>query len=156
MVCLFSEEALDKGLLVWRHDDNSVVPVKVVCCKDRMPPPTALPITGTQRLSSCCVLFLNIAIISLARNRFPANRRSKKSKGAFAASYFYTPSVSGILPSWIAGYVELPPGAIKDEEAVGECSQVFFIGDCQDRAGDVTDEMFEHVMDYIVDCLIDF
>lgn len=105
------EEALDRGLLVWRHDDNSVVPVKVVCCKDRMPPPTALPIT--------------------------ADRRSKKSKGAFAASYFYTPSVSGILPSWIAGYVELPPGAIKDEEAVGECSQVFFIGDCQDRAVEV-------------------
>lgn len=30
----------------------------------------------------------------------------------------------------------LPPGAIKDAEGVGECSQVFFVSECQDGAGE--------------------
>jgi hypothetical protein len=34
----------------------------------------------------------------------------------------------------LIGFVDLPPGSIKDEETVGECAQVFFIGDCQDGA----------------------
>jgi hypothetical protein len=33
----------------------------------------------------------------------------------------------------------LPPGAIKDAEGVGECSQVFFVSECQDGAGDSID-----------------
>ena len=33
--------------------------------------------------------------------------------------------------------MELPPGAIKDAEGVGECSQVFFVTDCQDGALEV-------------------
>lgn len=28
--------------------------------------------------------------------------------------------------------MELPPGAIKDAENVGPCSQVFYVADCQD------------------------
>ncbi len=31
--------------------------------------------------------------------------------------------------------MELPPGAIKDEEMVGEYVQVFFATDCQDLSG---------------------
>ena len=38
------------------------------------------------------------------------------------------------MSGWISGFVELPPGAIKDAEGVGECAQVFFITDCQDDA----------------------
>ena len=34
------------------------------------------------------------------------------------------------------GFVMLPPGAIKDAEGVGECSQVFFVSECQDGAGE--------------------
>ena len=35
----------------------------------------------------------------------------------------------------ILGCLELCPGAIKDEEGVGECSQVFNIATCEDDAG---------------------
>ena len=33
------------------------------------------------------------------------------------------------------GFVVLPAGAIKDAEGVGDCSQVFFVSECQDGAG---------------------
>ena len=33
-----------------------------------------------------------------------------------------------------AGFVELPAGAIKDAEGVGESSQVFFVAECQDSS----------------------
>ena len=32
---------------------------------------------------------------------------------------------------WISGVVHLPPKAIKDEESVGECTQIFVVGSCQ-------------------------
>ena len=35
------------------------------------------------------------------------------------------------MSGWITGFVELPPGAIKDAEGVGECAQVFFISEAQ-------------------------
>ena len=35
----------------------------------------------------------------------------------------------------LLGFVELPAGAIKDAEGVGECSQVFFVSECQDDGG---------------------
>jgi len=44
------------------------------------------------------------------------------------------PEINGKMSGWISGYVELPAGAIKDAEGVGECAQVFFISECQDGA----------------------
>ena len=41
------------------------------------------------------------------------------------------------MSGWISGFVELPPGAIKDAEGVGECAQVFFITESQDDALEV-------------------
>jgi hypothetical protein len=35
----------------------------------------------------------------------------------------------------LPGFVVLPAGAIKDAEGVGDCSQVFFVSECQDGAG---------------------
>ena len=61
----------------------------------------------------------------------------------FAAQFFNTAETegmvlegqrSGVMSGWISGFVVLPPGAIKDAEGVGECSQVFFVGDCQDHS----------------------
>ena len=46
--------------------------------------------------------------------------------------FFSQPEIPNVMSGWISGYVVLPPGAIKDAEGVGECSQVFFIADCQD------------------------
>ena len=39
--------------------------------------------------------------------------------------------IPGLASGWIAGFVELPGGAIKDEEIVGEYVQVFFVSDCE-------------------------
>lgn len=35
----------------------------------------------------------------------------------------------------VSGFLELPPGAIKDDETVGQCSQVYFVSECQDKGG---------------------
>lgn len=38
------------------------------------------------------------------------------------------------LPAWISGHVLLPPNAIKDEESVDLCGQVFFVARCSPTA----------------------
>ena len=114
--------------------------MKVVCSMQSLQPPTPLPIT--------------------AKDRDPNAER------AFAAQYFNIPATSTNIPTWIAGtvvfnapsslvgcflqfnvnvnllffigYIELPPRGLKDAEAVGDCAQVFFVGDCHDGAGTVT------------------
>jgi len=57
----------------------------------------------------------------------PANR------GGIAARGFYTGPVSAVMPGWISGYILLPPKALKESETVGDCTQVFFVGDCQSQ-----------------------
>ena len=42
------------------------------------------------------------------------------------------------------GFVELPAGAIKDAEGVGECAQVFFVSECQDDGGDYCNVILSH------------
>jgi hypothetical protein len=32
-----------------------------------------------------------------------------------------------VFPGWISGQLDLPPGAIKDPEAVNDCTQVFYV-----------------------------
>ena len=49
----------------------------------------------------------------------------------FAAQTFNVPEISGVMPGWISGFIELPPFAVKEAEGVGECAQVFSISDCQ-------------------------
>jgi hypothetical protein len=44
-------------------------------------------------------------------------------------------SVTDEISPWVAGYLDLPPKSIKDPESVGIVSQVFFVGDCQEKAG---------------------
>lgn len=39
------------------------------------------------------------------------------------------------MSSWMSGQVVLPPRGIKDAEIVGECCQLFIVGDCQDNSG---------------------
>ena len=51
-----------------------------------------------------------------------------------AAQSFSVSEISGAFPGWISGYCLLPPLGIKDAEGVGLCSQVFFVGECQDQA----------------------
>ncbi len=41
------------------------------------------------------------------------------------------------MSGWISGFVQLPPKAIKDAEAVGQYSQVFFVSDCQEGSLEV-------------------
>jgi hypothetical protein len=53
---------------------------------------------------------------------------------SMATSTFTNQEIPGIMSAWTSGVIELPSGAIKDAEGVGECSQVFFIADCQDSA----------------------
>ena len=35
------------------------------------------------------------------------------------------------MSGWISGFMELPPGAIKDAEGVGDACQVFVVSSCQ-------------------------
>lgn len=35
---------------------------------------------------------------------------------------------------FLVGYFELPPGAIKDPEPTGDCTQIYFVQDCQAKS----------------------
>ncbi len=99
----------DEGdnLLVWDGTTQKTQVMKIVSHKDKFNS-TALPITGP--------------------------RPPGKTGVARAAQHFYIPQITGKSSGWISGSVELPPGAIKDAEGVGDVTQVFFVSDCQDNA----------------------
>jgi len=94
-------------LMVWDDQLDGTRESKIVCYAESLPP-SALPITQP--------------------------RRPGKDEVCFAAQSFSVPEIGGKMSGWISGYVELPAGAIKDAEGVGECAQVFFISECQDGA----------------------
>jgi hypothetical protein len=96
-------------LSVWDDSSDKVKTMKTVCYTESLRPPSELPIT--------------------------AIRPPGKDKVGFAAQSFNIPEIPSVMSSWISGFVELPGGAIKDAEGVGECAQVFFISDCQDGTG---------------------
>ncbi len=95
-------------LQVWDYKSDASKNVKVVCYAESLQPPSALPIT--------------------------APRPPGKDEVCYAAQSFSVPEISGSMSGWISGYIELPAGAIKDAEGVGECAQVFFISECQEGA----------------------
>lgn len=94
-------------LLIWDESRQITQTARVLCFRDNLNPST-LPIT--------------------------AIRPPGKDKVGVAAQSFNVPEQPGHMSGWISGFVELPAGAIKDAEGVGECSQVFFVANCQDGA----------------------
>jgi hypothetical protein len=54
-----------------------------------------------------------------------------------ASQAFNIGGVKEHIPGWISGQLTLPPKGIKDAEGVGECSQVFYVGDCQPNSCEV-------------------
>jgi len=64
-------------------------------------------------------------------------RENKSDIVGRAAQAFNIPSLSEDIPGFIAGHLELPPGAVKDEESVGLCSQTFFVSKCQPKSLEV-------------------
>ena len=105
-VPFLSREVGDE-LSVWDDPSDSAKTIKMICHGESLQPASALPIT--------------------------AQRPMGKDKVGFAAQSFNIPEIPGVMSGWISGFVELPAGAIKDAEGVGECSQVFFIAACQER-----------------------
>lgn len=101
---LYKEREHD-NMLVWDEFIEDIQEQHVFCTKKSLMPPTPLPITATRRV-----------------NNF---------KVGVAAQYFNMNEIPGLASGWIAGYVELPGGAIKDEEIVGEYVQVFFVSECE-------------------------
>ena len=55
-----------------------------------------------------------------------------------AVQAFNVSQAADNIPGWISGNMILPPRGIKDAENVGICSQVFFVGDCQPGAFEVS------------------
>jgi hypothetical protein len=51
---------------------------------------------------------------------------------AVVAQSFNIAEIPGTMPGWISGFLELPPGGIKDAEGVGECCQCFQVASCED------------------------
>ena len=95
-------------LSVWDDEADAAKITRCVCYRETLEPASALPITAV---------------------------RPKGKEGvAYAAQSFNVAENSGVMSGWISGFVELPPGSIKDAEGVGECTQVFFISDCQDES----------------------
>lgn len=93
------------NMLVWDEYIEDIQEQHVFCTKKSLMPPTPLPITATRRVNNL--------------------------KVGVAAQYFNMNEIPGLASGWIAGYVELPGGAIKDEEIVGEYVQVFFVSECE-------------------------
>lgn len=78
---------------------------------------------------------------SLVESRLPVTSRHRDSEDAtgMAAQAFNCGSLDlgkeyGRLPPLISGHVTLPPGAVKDEESVGPCTQIFFVASGQREA----------------------
>jgi hypothetical protein len=105
---LFLAREMADEFKIWDDPSDTARTLKVVCHGESLQPPSALPITAT--------------------------RPKGKDKVGYAAQSFNVPEIAGVMSGWISGFVELPAGAIKDAEGVGECSQVFFLADCQDNA----------------------
>ena len=101
----FMSRELGDELSVWDDPSDSTKTIKMICHGESLQPASALPIT--------------------------AQRPAGKDKVGYAAQSFNIPEIPGVMSGWISGFVELPAGAIKDAEGVGECSQVFFIANCQ-------------------------
>ena len=92
-------------LSVWDDPSDSTKTVKMICHGESLQPVSALPIT--------------------------AHRPTGNDKVGYAAQSFNIHEIPGVMSGWISGFVELPAGAIKDAEGVGECTQVYFIASCQ-------------------------
>lgn len=94
-------------MTVWDEAEKAVVDSGVICLNERVKPMMLRP----------------------AKNR----PNSKKHLVGTAAQSFNVKETD-FMSAWISGFVELPPHGIKDPEGVGDCSQVFFVSDCQDGA----------------------
>lgn len=55
-----------------------------------------------------------------------------------AAQAFNVLNTSDTYPGYLMGTLVLPPGAIKDPEAVGSCAQTFTVVSCQPKALEVS------------------
>ena len=95
-------------LTVWDETQENVASAPVICFNDLVNPMQLPP----------------------ADNR-PNN---KKHLVGNAAQSFNIKENTNFMSSWISGFVELPPHCIKDPECVGDCTQVFFVSECQDSA----------------------
>ena len=71
----------------------------------------------------------------------PVTRKRMKGeskKCGMAVQAFNFSAISDPIPArWISGKMEIPPTGIKDDENVGVCQQVFFVGNCQPGAFEV-------------------
>jgi len=62
-------------------------------------------------------------------------KRKRGESGIVAkASQTFNVAAQGNMPGFISGCMELPPQAIKDEESVGPCVQIFNVGNCQAKS----------------------
>ena len=61
-------------------------------------------------------------------------RPAGKEKTGSASHTFVVSEIEREMSGWIAGYLDLPPQAIKDAEYVGKYAQVFYIAKGQDKA----------------------
>jgi hypothetical protein len=91
---------------IWDSYYEQIVNDSVVRIRKTLPPPQALPRNG--------------------------KRPPGKNGVGVARHLFNVPERPGVIPGWIAGYMDLPAQAIKDPENVGVLAQVFFVMDCQE------------------------
>ncbi len=61
-------------------------------------------------------------------------RKKGESKVVAKASQTFNVGARGEMPGYINGCMELPPTAIKDDESVGPCVQLFVVVECQPKS----------------------
>ena len=98
-------KASEGELSVWDNYHEKTSREKVVCCVKNVGPPRELP-------------------------RFD-DRPLGKDKVGSACPLLSQREVTGQMPAWTAGYIDLPPGAIKDAEGIGQFAQLYFVSDAQ-------------------------
>lgn len=101
----FTDIEAQPTFAIWDDSQEKAVRQRVVNQRSSMPPLRPLPIAG--------------------------DRPPGKDQVGSAGHMFMVPEVVREMSGWIAGYLDLPPQAIKDAELVGRYAQVFFVGEGQ-------------------------
>jgi hypothetical protein len=119
------DASLHETLEVWDNYHEKTAREKVVCCVQNLGPPRPL-VPNRERDGEGDV-------DGPDGNKTSVDGNNTKKYG-LACPLLSQREMVGQMPAWTAGYIDLPPNAIKDAEGIGQFAQLYFVSDAQERS----------------------